>query len=86
MLSKIIIDLTNELISAKAKYPAWPEDIIHQVAIMAEESGEAVRAALNHVYHDEDLDALRHELVQTGAMCLRCIEWIDANSKQLDLF
>ena len=63
-----------ELRSAEAKYPAWPTDLIHQVAIMQEESGEAIRAALNHVYHGEPLQELRGELVQTAAMCLRCLK------------
>ena len=63
-----------ELLRAEAKYPAWPTDLIHQVAIMQEESGEAIRAALNHVYHGEPLADVRGELVQTAAMCLRCLK------------
>ena len=63
-----------ELLRAEAKYPAWPADLIHQVAIMQEESGEAIRAALNHVYHGEPLADVRGELVQTAAMCLRCLK------------
>jgi hypothetical protein len=63
-----------ELRRAEAKYPAWPADLIHQVAIMQEESGEAIRAALNHVYHGEPLEEVRGELVQTAAMCLRCLK------------
>lgn len=63
-----------ELRRAEAKYPAWPADLIHQVAIMQEESGEAIRAALNHVYHGEPLEDVRGELVQTAAMCLRCLK------------
>ena len=63
-----------ELRRAESKYPAWPADLIHQVAIMQEESGEAIRAALNHVYHGEPLEDVRGELVQTAAMCLRCLK------------
>ena len=70
----IIGDIVAELRRAEAKYPAWPTDLIHQVAIMQEESGEAIRAALNHVYHGEPLEDVRGELVQTAAMCLRCLK------------
>lgn len=70
----IIDDVCAELRRDEAKYPAWPTDLIHQVAIMQEESGEAIRAALNHVYHGEPLADVRGELVQTAAMCLRCLK------------
>ena len=70
----IIGDIVAELRRAEEKYPAWPADLIHQVAIMQEESGEAIRAALNHVYHGEPLADVRAELVQTAAMCLRCLK------------
>lgn len=69
-----IIAIRKELDSAKAKYPDWPNDLIHQVSIMNEEAGESIRSALNHVYHDEPIEMLRDELIQTGAMVLRCLE------------
>ena len=73
----IVMEIISELIDAKAKHPDWPTDLIHQIAIMSEESGEAVRAALNHVYHGEDISELRKELIQTAAMCIRCLEQME---------
>jgi NTP pyrophosphatase (non-canonical NTP hydrolase) len=69
-----IKEIQQELNSAKLQHPYWPDDPIHAVAIMAEESGEAVRAVLNHVYEGRDLNDVKTELIQTAAMCLRCLE------------
>jgi hypothetical protein len=83
---KLTEELERELYRARELYPDFPRDLIHQVAIMAEESGETVRAALNHVYHDAPLEDVRAELVQTGAMVLRCLEAVDMEIKQGSLF
>lgn len=75
---EIYQEIENELVKAKAKYPDWPKDKIHQVAILAEETGEAVRAMLNHVYHDETLLEVKKELIQSAAMAIRCLEKINS--------
>lgn len=64
-----------ELHKAEAKFPGWPDDVVHGAAIMAEESGEAVQAALDHYYrpHTGTIMQLQHELAQTGAMCIRML-------------
>ena len=58
---------------AECLHPDWPDDIIHALAIVCEESGEAMRAGLNYVYEDGSLEDLRVELVQTAAMCIRTL-------------
>ena len=73
----MIKELLAEVERAERLHPEWPEDVIHQVAIMVEEAGEAMRAALNYVYHGGELSELQDELVQTGAMVIRCLEDID---------
>ena len=79
----IIDDIHEEYRSACKAHPLWPEDIIHQVAIMQEEAGEATRASLNYVYENGSLEELRKELIQTGAMVVRCL--INLKEKQVDL-
>lgn len=63
--------LVNELRAAKRKHPNYPKDPIHQVAIIAEESGEATRASLQHCYEGGTLKDIDNEVIETGAMALR---------------
>jgi len=68
-----ITEMLQELERARLIHPRWPTDPIHQVAIMAEESGESVRAVNNLVYEGGSIYDLRDELIQTGAMVMRCL-------------
>ena len=74
MKKYILSDILQEVERAEGKHPDWPDDVIHAVAIVAEESGEAVRAALNHVYHGGAIDDVCTELVQTAATCIRALD------------
>ncbi len=40
-----------ELRYAERKFPGWPEDPVHAAAILAEEAGELVKAALDRVVY-----------------------------------
>lgn len=66
--------ILKELAKAEEKHPNWPADVLHQIAIVNEESGEATRAALQLTYEGGDLAALKTELVQTAAMCIRMLK------------
>jgi hypothetical protein len=77
-MEDIIHNIKTELESARRKYPKFPNDLIHCVSIMNEEAGESIRAALNHIYHGEPIIELEKELIQTAAMCIRCLEKIKA--------
>jgi len=48
-IEEIIMAFNDELLRAMDIHPVWPTDLIHQVAIVTEESGEDVQAALNQV-------------------------------------
>lgn len=75
---KILNEIQNELERAKELHPDFPESIVRMVAIMAEEAGEAIREA-NRIEDDGngDVEALRIELIQTAAMCVRCLEGLE---------
>lgn len=60
-----------ELCRAKRLYPEWPKDLVHQVAIMVEEAGEASDADMDVT---KTISDVRVELAQTIAMCLRVLE------------
>lgn len=68
-------EIRQELERAKKIHPVFPKNIVTMTAIMAEEAGEAIREA-NRIADDGngDLNAWKTELIQTAAMCVRCLE------------
>jgi hypothetical protein len=52
---KAIELVTTELRRAEAKHPGWPADRLRQVVIIAEEAGEALRAALTIIETEEKM-------------------------------
>lgn len=63
----------REFKKAELKHPSWPSDILHQIAIVNEEAGEATRASLQYVYEGGNIEEVKKELRQTGAMCIRML-------------
>lgn len=70
LMSEIFI----ELVYATKKFPTWPDNIIEQAAIVCEESGELIRAALQVKYEAGDIEDCRKEAIQTAAMCIRFLK------------
>jgi DNA-binding CsgD family transcriptional regulator len=71
-----VFDLARaELARARAKYPAWPSDLVHAAAIASEESGEVVKACNSYVWQqgDETPADIRKEAVQAIAMFVRLL-------------
>ena len=62
----------QEVKRARAKHPNWPTDVLEATAIISEESGEAIREALQ-IYQGEmdDESFLTKEVIQTAAVCIR---------------
>ncbi len=70
-LEKVIKLLLKELLAAEKKFPGWPKDVIHAAAIVAEECGELVKAAIDFYYGRGSKLELQREASQTGAMVYR---------------
>jgi len=66
-----------ELLKAKLKWPEYYKDVIHAVALVNEEAGEAIQAALDMTYDNGNIENVKTELIQTAAMCFRALSNID---------
>lgn len=69
----VIERVFGELKKAEEKFPGWPTDPIHAAAIVAEEAGELVQAAIDFTYSD-DLPGhwqMEEEAAQCAAMGIR---------------
>jgi hypothetical protein len=68
------IPVSEEVERARVKHPVWPTDILYAAAIVAEESGELMRAAVQHRGEGGTLEACDKEAIQTAATCIRFLE------------
>lgn len=62
-----------EVERAVAKFPTWPTDPLHALAVLGEEFGELTKAMLQLTYepHKTSIEDVRTEAMQTAAMALR---------------
>lgn len=67
-------EVMAELQRATAKFPTWPTDPLHALAVLGEEFGELTKAMLQFTYEPHKrvtrMD-IRSEAIQTAAMALR---------------
>jgi hypothetical protein len=75
----IMAAILSELERSKAKFPQWPTDPIHAAAIVSEESGELIRAAVMHTYEGGSERECYKEAIQTAVVTIRFLEGIEAN-------
>jgi len=68
-----------ELTRAITKFPTWPTDPFHALAVLGEEVGELTQAVLQTVYEPgkSDFDDVRKEAIQVAAMAIRFIRSLD---------
>ncbi len=68
-----------EVERAMRKFPTWPTDPLHAIAVLGEEFGELTKEALQLVYepHKTSMAEVRKEAIQTAAMALRFVASLD---------
>lgn len=66
-----------ELERATSKFPTWPTDPLHALAVLGEEFGELTQAVLQATYDGGPTRHVRTEAVQTAAMALRFLMSLD---------
>lgn len=69
----------SELERAIAKFPTWPTDPLHALAVIGEEFGELTKDVLQMTYEPGKTSAenVRKEAIQTAAMALRFVASLD---------
>lgn len=75
MRTEAIQEILHELERATKKFPTWPDDPLHALAVLGEEFGELTQEVLQFVYepHKNPSGAIdiRNEARQTAAMAIR---------------
>jgi hypothetical protein len=77
--AEVLAPIMAELERATRKFPTWPTDPLHAVAVLGEEYGELDKAVLQAVYepHKSTTEDVRSEAIQTAAMAIRFVASLD---------
>lgn len=78
-INKILDEVAGELDRATRKFPTWPTDPLHALAVVGEEFGELTQATLEYIYepHKSDMSDVRKEAIQSMTMMLRFLMSLD---------
>jgi hypothetical protein len=75
----ITAEVLAEVERATVKFPTWPTDPLHALAVLGEEFGELNKAMLQMTYepHKTSRSEVRAEALQTAAMAIRLAMSLD---------
>lgn len=75
----VVEQIVAEVARATQKFPTWPTDPLHALAVLGEEYGELNKAMLQLTYepHKTSAEEVRTEAIQTAAMALRLAMSLD---------
>lgn len=76
----VMKEVQAEMARACTKFPTWPTDPLHALAVLGEEFGELTKDMLQLCYepHKTSRENVRKEAMQTAAMALRLVMSLDA--------
>lgn len=69
----VLFQVEAEVNRATRKFPTWPTDPLHAIAVLGEEFGELTKAVLQLTYepHKASFENVAEEVIQTAAMAVR---------------
>lgn len=75
----VLTTIMQEVEKATNKFPAWPTDPLHALAVLGEEFGELTKEVLQLTYepHKTNVDNMKTEAIQTAAMAIRFCQSLD---------
>lgn len=74
MSTEVIYQVMAEVDKATTKFPTWPTDPLHPLAVLGEEFGELTKAMLQFTYEKRKgvtREDICEEAIQTAAMAMR---------------
>lgn len=78
---KVAAEIQAEIDRAVRKFPLWPTDPLHALAVLGEEYGELTKVVLQMTYEPHkagcSIHEVRKEAIQTAAMALRFVMSLD---------
>jgi len=76
---EITQQILDEVQRATRKFPTWPTDPLHALAVLGEEFGELTKEVVQLTYepHKSRMSEVRKEAIQTAAMALRFAASLD---------
>jgi len=79
--AKVTAEIQVEIDRAVRKFPKWPTDPLHALAVLGEEYGELNKAVLQLTYEPHkpgsSVQEVRKEAIQTAAMAMRFVMSLD---------
>jgi len=77
---ELIEEVKAEIERAINKFPTWPTDPLHALAVLGEEYVELTKAMLQLTYepHKTNAEDVRREAIQTAAMSIRLAMSLDS--------
>ncbi len=70
---RVFEQIMDELDKAQTKFPSWPNDPLHALAIIQEELGELTKEVVQMIYepHKTTMLDIETEAIQTATMAIR---------------
>ena len=79
LTESVTADVLVEVARATKKFPTWPTDPLHALAVLGEEFGELTKEMVQFTYepHKTNREKIREEAIQTAAMAMRLVKSLD---------